>query len=271
MELGQRLRQARLEAGLSQRQLCGDAITRNMLSQIENGSATPSMDTLRFLAARLGKPTSYFLDEETVTSPNQPLLTQARAAFWAEDFRLVLELLRSWREPDPVFDPERFALEALACLRLAEQALTEQRPGYAERLLEQAVQAGEKTPYYTAEHGRTRLLLAYQAQPEKAAALVGCLPDNLQELLLRGQATLDAGDPARCGRILDAAVTETPQWHFLRGEAYFRQTAYREALPHYHKAEAELPKQAAQRLEFCYQKLEDYKMAYYYACQLRQL
>ena len=56
MELGQRLKAARLEMGLSQRQLCGDVITRNMLSQIENGSARPSMDTLRYLAAQLGRP-----------------------------------------------------------------------------------------------------------------------------------------------------------------------------------------------------------------------
>ena len=34
--LGQRLKEARIEAGLSQRQLCGDTITRNMLSQIES-------------------------------------------------------------------------------------------------------------------------------------------------------------------------------------------------------------------------------------------
>ena len=53
MELGQLLKQARLEAGLTQRQLCGGKITRNMLSQIENGSAKPSMDTLRYLAERL--------------------------------------------------------------------------------------------------------------------------------------------------------------------------------------------------------------------------
>ena len=38
MELGEKLRQARLEAGLTQRQLCGDQITRNMLSLIENGA-----------------------------------------------------------------------------------------------------------------------------------------------------------------------------------------------------------------------------------------
>ena len=60
MELGKRLRQARLEQGISQRQLCGEMITRKMQSQIENGSARPSMDTLRYLAQRLGRPVSYF-------------------------------------------------------------------------------------------------------------------------------------------------------------------------------------------------------------------
>ena len=55
MELSQKLKQARLDAGLSQKALCGDRITRNMLSQIENGSARPSMDTLRYLAGQLGK------------------------------------------------------------------------------------------------------------------------------------------------------------------------------------------------------------------------
>ena len=67
MELGQRLKSARLEMGLSQRQLCGDVITRNMLSQIEHGTAHPSMETLRYLASRLGKPISYFLEENTTS------------------------------------------------------------------------------------------------------------------------------------------------------------------------------------------------------------
>ena len=34
MELGERLRQERIAQGLSQRQLAGEKITRNMLSQI---------------------------------------------------------------------------------------------------------------------------------------------------------------------------------------------------------------------------------------------
>ena len=63
MDLGQKIRAARQELGLSQRQLCGEEITRNMLSLIENGGARPSMKTLSLLAERLGKPVSYFLDE----------------------------------------------------------------------------------------------------------------------------------------------------------------------------------------------------------------
>ena len=83
MQLGEKIKQARLEAGLSQRQLCGEVITRNMLSLIENGSARPSMDTLAYFARQLGKPVSFFLEEDTVTSPNQDIMTRARKA-WAE-------------------------------------------------------------------------------------------------------------------------------------------------------------------------------------------
>ena len=78
MELGEKLRLTRLEAGLSQRALCGDEITRNMLSRIENGAARPSMKTLGCLAARLGKPVSYFLEEDTVCSPNQEIMAAVR-------------------------------------------------------------------------------------------------------------------------------------------------------------------------------------------------
>ncbi len=74
MSLGEKLRAARLEAGISQRTLCGSTITRNMLSQIENGVAKPSMATLQYLAGQLGKPVSYFLEEAPMAPANPPLL-----------------------------------------------------------------------------------------------------------------------------------------------------------------------------------------------------
>ena len=83
MELGKKLRAARQEAALSQRERCGDQITRNMLSQIENGAARPSMDTLQYLAGRLGKSVSFFLEDGAI-DPEQCRMEQARAAFGAE-------------------------------------------------------------------------------------------------------------------------------------------------------------------------------------------
>ena len=155
MELGVRLKQARQEAGLSQRQLCGDVITRNMLSQIENGSARPSMDTLQYFARQLGKPVSYFLDEESVKLPNQDVLQRARQASGME----CLQILEGYQSPDPVFDPERWLLETLTCLDLAQQAIEQQKYPYAHSLLDRAQQAGEKTPYFTRDIHRRWLLL----------------------------------------------------------------------------------------------------------------
>lgn len=190
MELGQRLRQARQEAGLSQRQLCGEEITRNMLSQIENGSARPSVETLQYLARRLGKSVSYFLEEEAVTSPNQTVMEQARLAFEAGDFSTVLMQLEDYRADDPVFDREKGLLAALSALELARNALDSGRLPYAAELLEQAAAQGRNTPYYTPAMERERLLLLGQARPEQLQQTVQALAEDDRELLLRAQAAL---------------------------------------------------------------------------------
>ena len=271
MELGALLKQTRLKAGLSQRQLCGETITRNMLSQIENGSARPSMDTLRILAARLGKPVSFFLEEETVTSPNQPRIADARKALEMGDFRGVLEALRQWQEPEEIFNSERYYLEALAALRQSEKALDEGRTGYALELLTRAKDAGNQTPYYTPELELHRLSLCYRAQPENALPLAEQLPRDLWGHLLPAEAALAAGDPHRCQRLLDANPYDHPRWHLLKAESCFQTGQYREAAAHYTRAEETFPRQTVRGLEACYRELEDYKMAYHYACKLRQL
>lgn len=60
MTMGERLRRAREEAGLSQRQVCGDQITRNQLSQLEHDRVGPSVENLRYFVGQLGRPVSYF-------------------------------------------------------------------------------------------------------------------------------------------------------------------------------------------------------------------
>ena len=268
--MGEKIRQARLEAGLSQRQLCGGHITRNMLSQIENGSARPSMDTLRLLAQGLGKPVSYFLEETAVTSPNLAVMEQSRNAFREGRPEAALEALKAYREPDPVFDPERGLLRALCHMSLAEKALAEDRSPYASRLLELAEEDARTTPYFTPELERRRVLLLSQAVPGREGELVSMLPADDRELLLRARAALDRGDSHRAGALLDAAENrQSPQWHFLRGEAWFAQGDYEAAAAQFLLAEEVEPARTAPRLEACYRELGDYKRAYEYACKQR--
>ena len=264
MSLGERLRQARLEAGLSQRQLCGERITRNMLSQLESGAASPSVSTLQYLAARLGKPVGYFL-EETTLSTNQ----QVMEAAWKGSGWEVLEALKAYKAPDEMLDRERWLLEALTCLELAETALKEEKRPLAWSLLEQAASAGAKTPYYTPQLERHRICLACRVRPEKAGELTAGL-EPPEELLPLARAALEAGEPGRCGTLLDAFPQDTPLWHLLRGEAHYALGEYQKATHHYHRAEAVYPNRVYPRLEVCYREQEDYKMAYAYACRQRE-
>lgn len=267
MELGEKLLRARQEAGLSQRQLCGEEITRNMLSQIEHGTARPSMDTLKYLAARLGKPVSWFLEEDAVTSPNQQAMADARKAFDGGNWEAAMEALEAYREPDTVFDRERQLLAVLVRLALGEKALAEDRKPYARELLEQPV---PEAVYCSGELERRRLLLLGQLQGENLQLIRDRLPSLDAELLLRGEAALQAGDMEKAARLLDAAEDRNgPRWCFLRGEVYLCQARYQDAARCYHGAETAYPKETAQRLERCYRELEDFKQAYFYACRRR--
>jgi transcriptional regulator with XRE-family HTH domain len=61
--IGEKIRELRLKKGMTQRELAGDRITRNMLSLIESGSASPSIQTLQYISERLKTPLAYFFSE----------------------------------------------------------------------------------------------------------------------------------------------------------------------------------------------------------------
>ena len=62
-ELGRKIKAQRKELGMTQQRLSEGIVTRNMLSRIENGTTTPSLDTLVAIAERLGVSVSYLLDD----------------------------------------------------------------------------------------------------------------------------------------------------------------------------------------------------------------
>lgn len=63
MTIGEKIKKLRNGLGMTQAALCGDYITRNMLSQIENGIAKPSIDTVTYIADKLGVPAGFLLTD----------------------------------------------------------------------------------------------------------------------------------------------------------------------------------------------------------------
>lgn len=63
MRIGEKIKRLRNDLGMTQSALCGDYITRNMLSQIENGIAKPSIDTITYISDKLGVPAGFLLTD----------------------------------------------------------------------------------------------------------------------------------------------------------------------------------------------------------------
>lgn len=259
MELGEKIFQARQAAGLSQRQLCGDTITRNMLSQIEHGTAKPSMGTLKILAERLGKPVSFFLEEELDVTPNRAVMEKARTAWDRGDAAAAVDALSDYQGPDPIFNREYALLMALSQLAMAEMAYDAGKKPYARTLLDLV----EQIPYEIPGLARQKALLE-----AKLTGDCGALPSLDEELFLRAKEAFAKGQWTRSLHLLEAMeVQDTAQWQLLRGELYLREGNWQQAAVCFHRAEGECPLEAAPKLEQCYRELGDFKQAYCYACK----
>lgn len=64
MTIGEKFKKMRALRGMTQSELCGERLTRNMLSRIEHDAALPSIDTLKYLALRLDIDPGYFISDK---------------------------------------------------------------------------------------------------------------------------------------------------------------------------------------------------------------
>lgn len=113
LDLGEKLRDARIGQNLSLRELAAKAeVSASLLSQIENGKANPSVRSLHSIADALSMPVDYFFPNGTSTrvetdsasriltdnlTPSQ--LRAARAAALIDDSALGFDQKKSLQEP----------------------------------------------------------------------------------------------------------------------------------------------------------------------------
>ena len=127
-ELGKRIKEARLARKMTQQDVVGDFITRNMLSQIESGTATPSVKTLTYLAKVLQLPVNYLLPDELETSEepeeSSPAaeideLKNMKAAFCLGSYDRAVELALPLSEKGCFAYDEACSILAMSYLALA--------------------------------------------------------------------------------------------------------------------------------------------------------
>jgi tetratricopeptide (TPR) repeat protein len=180
--LGERLRQARLERGLSQDALAQPEFTKSYVSAVERGKARPSLKALELMARRLGIPLSEFLVAVPATDSDVDIAAlDEDLAYQLDHAKLLIttqqgdEALRiinaAEREYSDYFDrlsdPTRYRfyrLRALAYLRVGE-------PGSARRDLDRAmVLAPQLDDPQEVERARNALGAVFYAQdlPQQA-------------------------------------------------------------------------------------------------------
>ncbi|MBE6724028.1 MAG: helix-turn-helix transcriptional regulator [Ruminococcaceae bacterium] len=145
--VGVRLKELRLRRGLTQKELSGDRITRNMLSLIESGNASPSVSTLEYLAERLEVPVGYFFADgpESGGFLKYAVLDELKARYAEGDWTSVLALCANL--PETAADDELCLIEAVSAFRAAEEKASVYRLREADLLLDRAEKAAGMSVY----------------------------------------------------------------------------------------------------------------------------
>jgi tetratricopeptide (TPR) repeat protein len=172
--IGQRLRQARLAAGLTQQQLAGDRYTKAYISALENGIAKPSMAALNYLAPRLGKTSSEILSDPSTAWARIEADLALAAGRWQDALDGYTSFLESVEERGARADLLMGVAEALCRLdRPAEAIRPATEAAGLFRELERPADVARAEYWLGSAHGQ-------QDNPDEARALFRSILDQVR-------------------------------------------------------------------------------------------
>ena len=250
MNLGEKIKAARLERHMTQKDVVGDYITRNMLSKIENGSATPSVKTLEYLAGALGLPAGYFMTDSNGDELTPGSVASARNHFRNGEYEGCVQVL-SGLDMDGGYQDEALLLMARAKIGLSKKAMTDGRYEEAIRLAKEALAHNDDTIYASAAFRTEALLLVARCTMELQGDFQKAMDDyqaayqdqGLGEFyrLTMAEYYIDQGDLASAKREMDsiARLSEAtePAYLMLQGRMELKDNQYEQAAKQLEKAE----------------------------------
>ena len=147
MHIGEKIKRLRTAKLMTQSELVGGEITRNMLSRIENGAAQPSMATIKYIAARLNVSPGFLLAEEDdeVLYFKSVEMSNIKKAYVNKDYSLCREMCLNseWR------DDELFLILAECTVQVAIEVFSHGNLHKAAELFDQAIEYCDQTVYNT--------------------------------------------------------------------------------------------------------------------------
>lgn len=158
IELGKTIKEARIAKKMTQSEVVGDFITRNMLSQIESGHAMPSIKTLEYLSNVLDLPFHQLVATER--EDDLSMLIRAKTLLAEKDYEAVMEMEKDY--PATLAD-EFSAIFAHAFLNLSKGLLGQEDYSKAASYAQKAMEYSEKGLYANATVKSESIVVLNQA------------------------------------------------------------------------------------------------------------
>lgn len=299
--LGERLKQARIEKKLTQREVAGEFITRNMLSQIENGLATPSIKTIEYLAKTLNKPIAYFM-ETLVDAPmscnDVADIDEALTLFENRDYseckNTVDKLIENLDEKNmPANLRELYYLAWKCNIELGAELFLDKNYTEAKKLLTDSSLYEEKTPYCDLNTRMNKLLLLtklciYLEQTDEAKTYLNeyeKLSDELSflndSIFVKCELLLSDKKFDECKELLEnqtsPAIKESFRYLYFLSILYYENSEYENAIDAFNKLiecdelSFQVRNDINKYMAECYSKTGNYEKAYEFMKKLVNL
>ena len=169
MNIGEKIKKLRSEKMMTQAELSGEQVTRNMLSLIEKGKAVPSLQTLTYIASRLNVSASILLadDNEEKLLYKSSKISDIKLAFKNHNYRICMDLCKNFDGRDD----EIYLIMSESAMKIAIEELFADRVRSAWGLIDDAVLYSSRS-MYKLKHIESEALLLFDYLGELSPSLV---------------------------------------------------------------------------------------------------
>ena len=238
MDIGKKIKKLRSEKLMTQAELAGDNITRNMLSCIENGTALPSLSTLRYIASKLNVSAGYLLADELEEQIYLKMdeMANIKNAYLSKNFKICRDMCAD----SPIeLDDEMNLIFAESALYLGVESFNEGKLHTACEYFDEAMSVTERSVYntdrltaiaaaYFRYMGRISATLSSYVIDERETELFAAVSDDFSRYVIAFE-MMEAGEIETAERVMARLDEHLPYSLHIKAKRSMLEGKYDEA------------------------------------------